>query len=403
MTNRSTFYTFLLFFFISSLSLGISYPTFAYVTYDPNSLISINLHSSIAKGLTLGFLLALAPAVSFLTCPAIGRLADEKGKKKILLACVVVLCVSQLLTALSLYIGSPTILFVARAFNGLGSGGSVVISSIIANISEPKEKAKNFAFLSAASSLGLIIGPVSAGGLSQKTITLPFLVAALILLFNLLLIASLYKEDRSSKSETQSLRQDIQLVLGCKKIQWLLVAMLLFMAGWIIYWQFMSVNWITEYAFTLSQVGIFYTYGAIWAILSSAILIHPLLAKFQSLPLITASCFALSLLTIVVVIWKSYPLFWVIIPLQQFCFALLGPSAIAFFSNTFQKSQQGTVMGVLQSIFSLVLVIAPLLGGISLAAGNDLHITLGAGLTFFSSLLLAFRYREALRHPLIPK
>src|SRR5205823_14964966 len=80
--------------------------------------------------------------------------------------------------------GSRWLLSVSRFAQGLGGGTTGVAQAYVADTMAPQERAKALGWLSAATSLGVLIGPVLGSAAARGGASAPGLVAAALCLCN---------------------------------------------------------------------------------------------------------------------------------------------------------------------------------------------------------------------------
>lgn len=396
-SHRFPLAVFCLFTFISMLGIGIAFPTFSFVVLQPEAHFILSKATEEERTVTLGVLLSLTPLASFIMAPILGVMADERGRKPLILFALCLMFLGTLMTAIGIWLDSLLLLILSRLIAGIGAGGTSALSAAVADISPAEKKAQNFALLSTCSSLGFMLGPLLGGKLAAHgNYALPFFAMAFLILTNLILIYFVFTDSfHVAKKESKgSLLADLKYVFSYPKIRFILLSAPLFTVGFVIYYQFISINWIEQYGLNEKQVGDLYAYGAACFALSSGLLIRPLLSRFQNLSLSFFASLGLGLITLALVFRTGISWFWASLPLQEFCMALLGASAIAFISNQVKKEDQGKTMGVVQSLTSASFAVSPLLGGYISGLNYNGHILLGGILILLFALALLLGYRE---------
>lgn len=142
-------------------------------------------------GLTLGLLAATATLFAVLAGPLIGALSDAYGRRRVLIACITVNVGSFLLFG---WAGSLSLIFLARAINGVASATTGTAQAYIADISAPENQARNQGISGAAFGLGAIVGPALGGGLVGWGVSVPIFVAAALSAINLVQVILLVQE-----------------------------------------------------------------------------------------------------------------------------------------------------------------------------------------------------------------
>src|SRR5881296_1846583 len=124
-------------------------------------LYALRLH---ADPSTIGLLSASFPIAQLASSPVWGRVSDRYGRRPALL---VGLSASAIAYVIFGFAGSLWLLFVSRFVQGLGGGTTGVAQAYVADTMAPHERAKALGWLSAATSLGVIVGP-ALGGIAAR-------------------------------------------------------------------------------------------------------------------------------------------------------------------------------------------------------------------------------------------
>ena len=110
-----------------------------------------------ASGLTVTLLVASFSVAQLLSAPLWGRFSDRYGRRPALLVGLFASAVAYVVFA---YADSLWLLFLSRLVQGAGGGTVVVIQAYVADATRPENRAKSLGWLSAATNLGVAIGPV---------------------------------------------------------------------------------------------------------------------------------------------------------------------------------------------------------------------------------------------------
>ena len=174
------------------IGVGMIIPIIPIIFTDPTSpSFLLSGYTTGEQYLFAGLLTALFGLMQFLGAPLLGELSDVYGRKKLLILGVGVLAVSQLLFGFGIEIGSLTLLFFSRAIAGLAGANFSIAQASIADITEPKDRAKNFGLIGAAFGIGFILGPTLGGLLSHtfNNAAVPFWIASLLGIGNVLFVS----------------------------------------------------------------------------------------------------------------------------------------------------------------------------------------------------------------------
>jgi len=120
----------------------------------------------------------------FVASPLIGKIGDRVGRRPVLLISLVGQALGYVVFGLG---GSLWVLLLGRLIGGITSGNLSTANAYIADISKPEERSKNFAMISTAWSLGLILGPTLGGIFGEISLEAPAFVAGGISLMNVIL------------------------------------------------------------------------------------------------------------------------------------------------------------------------------------------------------------------------
>ena len=109
-----------------------------------------------ATGFHVGLLISAFSVAQLVSAPTWGRVSDRFGRRPAV--------VSGLLVSATAYVvfGLATtlwLLFLSRLVQGVGGGTVGVLQAYVADASDPEDRAKGLGWLSAATSLGVVIGP----------------------------------------------------------------------------------------------------------------------------------------------------------------------------------------------------------------------------------------------------
>lgn len=153
--------------FIAIASFGIVIPIL------PSYLESIN-----QGGMAAGLMIAIFAAAQFVFSPIAGKWADQYGRRKMIIYGLLGLTISMFVFYAS---DAIWILYLSRVIGGVGAAMLIpAIFAYIADITTFDQRAKGTSLVSAAMSLGIVVGPGIGGFLADYGLKLPFLVSALV-------------------------------------------------------------------------------------------------------------------------------------------------------------------------------------------------------------------------------
>lgn len=162
-------------------------------------LIEKMIHGGISQAAWYGGWLSTSYALmQFFCAPIVGSLSDQYGRRPVLLISLLGFAIDYLFLS---FANTVVLLFIGRIIAGLTGASITTASAYIADVSNDKNRAKNFGLIGAAFGVGFILGPVLGGLLGHFGERVPFMVAAALCFINFLygyfaLPESLDKEHR---------------------------------------------------------------------------------------------------------------------------------------------------------------------------------------------------------------
>ncbi len=199
-----------------------------------------------ASTLVVGVLFSTFALCQFVASPLWGNLSDRIGRKTVLVVSQIGATIAWLMLAFA-----PTLawVFAARILEGLSGGNISVTQAYVADRVEPEERSRAFAFVGAAFSAGLVLGP-AAGGLllARFGYAVPFLLAAGLQVITLSLTIFLLPETVAERAESSEPARvsDIFRLLRDERVAPVLVQRLAYSLG--------LYAWFSVYALVLGIV-----------------------------------------------------------------------------------------------------------------------------------------------------
>ena len=132
-----------------------------------------------ASPLIIGLLFAVFSLCQLFAAPALGDISDRYGRRPVLVFSLAGTVVSFVMLAVA---HSLVMLFAARIVDGLSGGNISTARAYVADVTEPKDRARAYGLIGAAFGLGFILGPALSGILSRISYTAPIWAAAAITL-----------------------------------------------------------------------------------------------------------------------------------------------------------------------------------------------------------------------------
>ena len=399
---RKHFILFIILFiaFIEIMGVGLVYPMFSTMLFNQEYAIIDPTTVESTRGFYLGVLLSIMPLTQFFSSPILGMLSDAKGRRRVLMWCLVAGIIGYAVAVLGVKLSSLPILLFSRVIVGISAGGGAVLSAALADLSTEQEKANHFGLFNMAFGAGFAVGPFLGGQLCEYGMDVPFWMTGCAILVNLALVFFFFPETHILKKTlkiTWSLGlRNLKKAFSLPGLRAVFFASFFACLGWSFYWEFIPVTWIADYAMGPKEIGQVYAYGAAIYALSTGLLIRPIAGRFQP-QVILFYALASSGAYILLSLWHfPQKWLWAYIPLQQYLIAFFFPTCAAFISNNTGKDSQGEMLGILQSVESFGFALSPLIAGILVGWNKDAPIVVGGIAMLTGAAILGLLLRTTL-------
>ena len=328
----------------------------------PDLLETINPVGPSENSKVAGYLLFSYAVLQFFFAPVLGNLSDRFGRRRVLLVSLFAYAVNYLIMGLATTLW---VLFIGRVLTGIASATYATANAVIADITDPEERAQNFGLLGMAFGIGFIIGPALGGALGDWDVRAPFFLAAVLAFANTLYGYFVMKETlpESSRRPFDWARANpvgaIQQARQYPVIIGLLVAMFIYNLAHHVYpanWNFYAM---AKFDWSPFEIGVAMAFvGVMMAIVQGGLIriVVPKLGPpktaflgfFGAAAAYLGIAFAQTELTLY--LWLGVS-------------ALAGfvmPAVQAILANQVASNQQGELQGILASVASISAVFGPL-------------------------------------------
>ncbi|MBI2232558.1 MAG: MFS transporter [Candidatus Aenigmarchaeota archaeon] len=333
--------------FIASLGFGIILPIL------PFYALSLG-----AEPFQLGMLTATFALMSLIFAPFLGRLAEKKGRKNVILVCMAGYALSYLLFT---FTNSLAMAFVARGLQGFFTAGIMTACvSLITDMSSESQRGKAMGLFGMTFSLGFIMGPAIGGFAAAISVQTAFLLAAVLSIVGIAYVHSRLREPPMKDADI--VQKEVSMLTHISS-PLLLIFMSVFMVTFMIGGMEATLALYTseKLSFTSAEVGLIFTFiGSVVMIVQY--LGGSLVNKVGEIRLIQLGL-ALSGLGFFLLVFASN---WVslLVPVAIFVTgnAIVFPSANSLLSKK-ATGDRGAVLGLATSFRSLGQFVGPLLAG----------------------------------------
>ncbi|WP_427050606.1 MFS transporter [Paenibacillus sp. TC-CSREp1] len=320
-----------------------------------------------AGGTVAGFLVAAFGAAQFLFSPIGGQWADRFGRKKLIMAGMFLVVVSDLIFAVST---SLPLLYIARFIGGISLGLMVPANlAYVADITTPETRAKGMGYFGASMNLGMVLGPGLGGFIAEMGVRMPYFVASglglVAALLTLLLPETLPPEKRTISTEKKKGFNMGKQIWSSFKVPYFgyLLIILVMTFGLMSYETVFSLFAEYKYGFNASTISIIITMGAIIGIVVQIWLLDFFVKRLGEIKLIRLSLIMTPIALLFMLI-KVNLIFLLFASALYFAFnAFLRPTVSSLISQN-AGDRQGYASGLNTTYSSLGTVFGPLVAGI---------------------------------------
>ena len=320
---------------------------------------------------TVGLLFASYSIMQLIFSPILGGLSDRFGRRPVLFISIIGTGIGFLILGLA---NTLALLFIGRILDGITGGNISTAQAYIADITTKENRAKGMGLIGAAFGLGFIFGPAIGGILSRWGIHVPFFFAAGLCFANALLLYFTLPEtvtpDHPARASATRGRGMSQLIRSLKqpRLAFVLVIYFMFVVAFSIMTTSFSLYVMFRFGYDAQHTGYIFAYVGLISVIVQGGLIGRLVKRFGELPLVVfgALCFSLSLFAVPYVGPAAGGLAGLLIGGGVFALgnSLATPALTSLASKSVGESEQGTVLGVTQSVASLARAVGPSLAAV---------------------------------------
>jgi MFS family permease len=361
-------------------------------------LMVIPLMPFYARKLGAGSLMVTVLVVSFtaaqlLSAPLWGRFSDKYGRRPALLVGLGAAAIAYVVFA---FANSIWLLLLSRLVQGAGGGTVGVIQAYVADSTEPQNRAKALGWLSAATNLGVALGPPLGSVALLMGHSGPGILAAGLCLINMTFAWKYLGESRDMEDAKQHTRKPgasrtaIARVFThaqdpASRLIWIYaIAMGAFSAVTAILPLFLN----DQFGIGENRVWIFFTYIGAISVITRAGFLGRIVERFGEARLSRIGLVMLATGLALYPFVHTFTLLALVIALVPLGTAFTFPCVTSLLSRVISASERGLYMGVQQTYGGLSRVLIPLWAGFSYDHfGRQVPFLTSAALVLFTLLL----------------
>jgi MFS family permease len=384
--------------FIDMLGVLMIIPLLPFYVKDLGGNGFTVLGAHIRIGLITGLIVSAFTVAQLLSAPLWGRFSDKFGRRPALLIALGAEGIAFLIFA---FANSLAWLFVSRIVQGAGGGTVGVIQAYVADATEPENRARSLGWLSAATNLGVALGPVLgsfAVALGERDIVPgpicfhmgragPGILAALLCAVNILFARRYLTESREEhppRTDKRPRPRDAvwQVIThtgeASSRLIWIYaIAMGSFQGATAVLALFLNA----QFQVTAKTIGYFFMYIGAISVFTRVLLLGKAVDRFGEARLSRLGVVLLSLGLAGMPLSHHIGTLAIAVALIPLGTAFTFPCVTALLSRVTHPSDRGLYMGLQQSFGGVARIIAPLWTGFAFDS-------FGAGIPFFSCALV---------------
>ena len=379
--------------FIDMLGVGILIPVFPQLVTPGSADSILPAGWTVAQGfILLGWLSAAYPLAQFFAAPIMGQLADRFGRRPVLAISIAGTALGYVLFAIGILIQNIPLLFLSRILDGFTGGNISVAQAVIADISTPKNRARNFGLIGMAFGLGFILGPYVGGKLADPSVVswfsaaTPFWFAAILSIINVCLVIVFLPETLKVKvKERLDLSRpfhNIVTAFSRPGLRSVMPTSFLFTAGFTFFTTFFGLVLLNKFGFSPSNTGDYFAYVGLWIAIVQGGITGIVAKKYKDYQVIRVSIFitAASLLAYAFIPAGEYKWLFLVPPFMALGNGLTMAFNNALISRITPRELQAEALGINASVMALAQSIPAILSGYLASINDSLPILIGSAI-----------------------
>lgn len=355
--QRKKIYILMINMFIAIASFGIVIPIL------PSYLESIN-----QGGMAAGLMIAIFAGAQFLFSPIAGKWADQYGRRQMIIYGLLGLTISMFVFYLS---NGIWVLYLSRVIGGIGAAMLIpAIFAYIADITTLDQRAKGTSLVSAAMSLGIVVGPGIGGFLADFSLKLPFLVSALVSLAAVLFSVALLKEQDAIEADpatTMDMTQNEAMLTKIFRSVSMpyfipLVITLVMSFGLLAFESVIGLYLDNQFNSTAKDIAFMITATGVVSVIVQLFIVDRIVRRFGEAAILIAFLGVAAAGFVMALFAGSYAMFFVVTLIIFLATSILRPVLNTLISKM-AEGEVGFAMGMNNAYMSVGNVLGPLLAG----------------------------------------
>ncbi|KGI85975.1 MULTISPECIES: MFS transporter [unclassified Exiguobacterium] len=316
-------------------------------------------------GTAAGLMISVFAGAQLLMSPIAGKWADVYGRRLMIILGLIGFTVSMGVFYLS---DNLTVLLISRAIGGVGAALLIpAIFAYVADITTLKQRAKGNSYISAAMSLGIVIGPGIGGFFAEFGLKAPLLLSAIVsfvaVISSIILLKEPDREPYVQTSESESLPR--QLVSSTRKPYFFVLVINLVMAFGLMAYESVLGLFVSEtFSATPQQIAVMITGTGIVSVIVQLFAVDRLVSLLGEIKVVLIFIMLAALGFLFSLFAGSYTIFFAVTLIIFLSTSILRPVLNTLVSKMADK-EQGFAMGMNNAYMSIGNIVGPTLAGIA--------------------------------------
>lgn len=344
-----------------------------------------------ASPFAIGLLFGVFSLCQLFAAPVLGEWSDRYGRRPILILSLAGTVMSFVMMALA---NSFAMLFFARIVDGLSGGNISTARAYVADVTEPKDRARAYGLIGAAFGLGFILGPALSGLLAGFSLTAPIWAAAAITAIAMVM-AWLWLPETVHRTHAGTglpfrqfgelmRRRNLRRVLAIDFVYWFAFA---------IFQTTFALFASRRFNFDVPQTGYFFAaFGLVGAIVQG-VMIHSIVKRLGDKPALMLGLVFTAIGLVATAMTHSVTVFALTLVPLAFGIGIGHPTMTSLVSRAGRGNEQGRVQGAASAVESLGRTIGPVWGSAVLQRFGEAMPYLSAAAFLLITLLLSVGYQ----------